>query len=558
MCGHSSSMSEDASAACCSSATTEICGKATCKTVFLPFSQGENRARDYAGIDPFDYASESDETRWYFTANVAYQENFKRDDLGAYFFPNGTNTLRVGTDQLLDPTSNADVSNFEILLSDTFVGTLTISPRIRNVIIEPTLYIGLDNYIEGAWFWTKIPIVNTRWFLDCCETVSNGGMPLFEIENEFSSAVLFSPAPAFGTENQIQQAFGGVLTVGDYHQPLSAGKILCCESKTTGIADFPVHLGYNFIRKDSGYLGIYARAVFPTGKVKNRRSLFDATIGYKRWQFGVGFDAGLILWDNDVSSVKLIADAYYTHIFNTSQCRLFDLKNNGCFSRYLTLFEGLNTVNANHAANVSQSNILYTGNLVPFANVFNICVESGFDWNFDGTIFLQARHNKWLFDLGYELKARAHETLSFKAVNSHACNPCDEGCTDCCTTTSAQNNKSYTIKSFLGVTFAENTSLVPQFASINTARINNGSPGGILLDEPNIFITPQNIESQLDFCAGRIPQALSHKLWGHVGYALDGNNHPITIGLGAEVEFGNKNKALSLWSIWAKAGIAYD
>src|SRR5579859_6722354 len=198
-CTTSNSSSSDTSvnntdSSCCSD--NEICGNVVCKTVFLPFSQGENRARDYAGIDYFKYVNNPDETSWYFTADIAYEENFKRDDLGAYFFPNGTNTLNVGDDKFIDPLSNTDVSNFEILLSFTFVGALTINPRIRNVIAEPTLYIGLDRWAEGLWLWTKLPITNTRWFLDCCETVSTQGGQLFN-SNIFSSNS-FSPAPAFG------------------------------------------------------------------------------------------------------------------------------------------------------------------------------------------------------------------------------------------------------------------------------------------------------------------------------------------------------------------------
>src|SRR5579859_4423880 len=118
-CNTSNSSSSDTStnntdSSCCSD--TEVCGNVVCKTVFLPFSQGENRARDYAGIDCFKYVNNPDETSWYFTADIAYQENFHKSKLGAYFFPNGTNTLTVGQDLSINPASPADVTNFEILL----------------------------------------------------------------------------------------------------------------------------------------------------------------------------------------------------------------------------------------------------------------------------------------------------------------------------------------------------------------------------------------------------------------------------------------------------------
>jgi len=575
-CNTSNSSSSDTStnntdSSCCSD--TEVCGNVVCKTVFLPFSQGENRARDYAGIDCFKYVNNPDETSWYFTADIAYQENFHKSKLGAYFFPNGTNTLHVGPDQspflTTTPDPTVDVSGFEVLLSSTFDGTLTINPRIRNVIVEPTLYVGLDKWVEGAWFWTKIPITNTRWFLDCCETVSSQGNSIIALDvfgdlvaNLYTAPGIgspvsagFPPAPAFGKPDQIQQAFGGVLTVNNYSCPLKAGKLLCCEDVTTAIADIPVHLGYNIVRKDNAYLGVYFRAVFPTGHTKNRQSLFDPTVGYNRWQFGIGTNMGAKLYEKNDTSLSIIADGYYTHIFNKSQCRTFDLTHNGCFSRYLPLTEALLVA---PDLSVSQTTVVIsTGNVVPIANVFNICVDSGFNWNFDGVVFLQAQHKRWIADLGYEVKARSRESLSSPLASSHLCDPCMEDCGDCCTPQQVgpNDNKQYAIKG-LDQTFAYNTILIE---SLNNATINNATgPGTTGFDFPPIFLNAQNIESQLDYCSGQVPAALSHKLWGHIGYTLEDYDHPISLGLGAEGEWGHANKALSLWGIWGKFAVAYS
>src|SRR5579859_4842594 len=571
-CNTSNSSSSDTStnntdSSCCSD--TEVCGNVVCKTVFLPFSQGENRARDYAGIDCFKYVNNPDETSWYFTADIAYQENFHKSKLGAYFFPNGTNTLHVGPDQspflTTTPDPTVDVSGFEVLLSSTFDGTLTINPRIRNVIVEPTLYVGLDKWVEGAWFWTKIPITNTRWFLDCCETDSNPGGQYFDPTTTpflFTHATIQSLAPAFGTENQIQQYFGGELTVGDYHCPLKSGKMICCESNLTAIADIPMHLGYNIIRKDNGYLGIYFRAVFPTGKVKNRQSLFDATVGYKRWQFGIGTNVGTKLYEKNDTSLSLVADGYYTHIFKDSQCRLFDLTSNGCFSRYLPMFEGMESVTTDTTTDLRTTNVLYTGKITPVANVFNVCVGSSFDWNFDGVVFLEGKHKGWIADLGYEVKARSREDLHFQAASSHICDPCMEDCGDCCSLPATGiGTYQYAIKDGLPAPQV-NTSLLFQDtdtrSSISGASINNVVAQGSFVDVPTVFLNAQNIESQLDYCSGQIPAALSHKLWGHIGYTLEDYEHPITLGIGAEGEWGHSNKALSLWGIWGKAAIAYN
>ncbi len=314
-----------------STCTDSGCGdNVFCKSKYLPLSQGENRARDYAQISQFQFLADKDDVNFHADFIVEFQQNWKRSQLGEYFFPNGTNTITVGP----NGGAGVDVRNIDIGLSNTFQGTLTIKPRIRNVIAEPQLYVGLDRWLEGAWFRTKVPIVNTRWFLDCCETDSAGGGQFFATAMT-PTANGSTPAPAFGTADQIQQAFAGALVWGDKSSPLGAARIICCEENKTGVADFPVDLGYNFVVKEEGYFGAYIRAVFPTGTIKNRRSIFDPTVGYNRWQLGGGVNGGIRLWERDEdSSINFIFDVYATHIFKKSDCRVFDLTANGCCSRY--------------------------------------------------------------------------------------------------------------------------------------------------------------------------------------------------------------------------------
>src|SRR5579859_3373889 len=155
--------------------TTLNCGNVTCKSRLLPFSQGENRARDYTNVVPYQFLPDQKDFNWYVAAAVEYQQNFKRDELGEYFFPNGTNTITVGPNAGI----GVDMRGTDIGLSDTFQGTLTINPKIQNIIAEPSMYIGLDTWLPNAWFWFKIPIVNSRWKLDCCETTSMQGGQFF-------------------------------------------------------------------------------------------------------------------------------------------------------------------------------------------------------------------------------------------------------------------------------------------------------------------------------------------------------------------------------------------
>lgn len=157
---------------CCDDSCDDSCD--LCRTVFLPFSVGENRARDYANVTRFQYLPNEDDWNWHFSLAAEYQRNFDRCRLGSYFFPSN-NTLTVGT----AGDDGVDVRSVDLGLSSTLFATVTIKPKITNWILEPALYLGLDRWVEGLYFWFKVPVVHTRWDLDCCVSTSATGGDFF-------------------------------------------------------------------------------------------------------------------------------------------------------------------------------------------------------------------------------------------------------------------------------------------------------------------------------------------------------------------------------------------
>lgn len=524
-------------AASCSGSSSGSSPRHTCKTVFLPFSASESKARDYASVDQLLFLPGMRTYNWFTSLAVEFNQNFNKDKLGAYFFPNGTNTLTVGP----NAEAGTDIRNSDIGLSSSFQGTLTINPRIRNVVAEPSLYVGLDHWAPGLWLWCKLPINNTRWALDCCETDTAQGASTWP--SGFMSPGQIGvpnpvPCPAFNTENQIQQALGGTLTWGNKTNPLNASRLICCESNFTGIADFPFQYGYNFIHLDKGYLGYYTRIVFPTGHTRNRQSIFDATIGYNHWQWGSGLNAGVNLYESTHTQVRLVADGYYTYIFSNKECRVFDLKNNGCMSRYLLM-------------QVADNNGNYTGKLVNFTDVFTACVKSHFNWNIDAIIFLQARCYNWTAEAGYEFRGRDKETLKFGRT-LELCDPCnaDSCSTACCNAANELvGTQQYGIKGILNV-----SQIGGQVQTASTSTISTAGPQ----DVTPVLINASNVRSQLDVCSAEIPRALSHSVWANISYTSPDRDYPLFIGLGAQGEFAQNNGALSRWALWAKGGLAYN
>ena len=59
----------------CSSSTQ--CGNAICKTVLLPFSQADNRARDYRMFQTCQFLPNEDDINWHADIAVEFQQNFK-------------------------------------------------------------------------------------------------------------------------------------------------------------------------------------------------------------------------------------------------------------------------------------------------------------------------------------------------------------------------------------------------------------------------------------------------------------------------------------------------
>ncbi|MBN1549495.1 hypothetical protein JW872_02435 [Candidatus Babeliales bacterium] len=496
---------------------------------FLPFSQGENRARDYAGQAHLQNLIDRDDWNWALSAAFAYNQNFDKERLGKHLSPSCCNNcFTVGPDN----TSGVHVRGEDLGLSPTFRATLCLRPEIKNFVFEPSFYLGLDRWVEGMYLWFKIPVNYTNWDLEICETSSQAGGTNF-LENLMD----VGNDPVRVQAKSIKQAFAGTVTWGDKDLALQAGRIPSCGDSKTGVADIPVHLGWNFLTRDKGYLGLYLRTVFPTGTKEVRQSIFDPRVGYRRWQLGGGVQGRLELYNkDDETSLNAFTDLYVTHIFKNDECRLFDKLNNGTWSRYLLLKE-------------FDANLAYTGRLRNFADIFNVCIKSGFNWMVDFLFFLELKHEGWIGNLGYELKARACEDFDCECLK--ICDPAyGDDCEDCsCTSTSTLR---YGVK---GTQLVSNTNIQP------TATISDASTGNhaaAAATATNTFGTADTLTSIVDVESGRRPRMLSHKIYGTFGYTWEDRDYPIYSNLGVEVEFGDKNKALRQWGVWGKLGVSYN
>jgi hypothetical protein len=199
--------------------------------------------------------------------------------------------------------------------------------------------------------------------------------------------------------------------------------------------------------------------------------------------------------------------------------------------------------------------------------VFTACVKSNFSWNLDGLLFFNIKHRQWSWDLGYEVKARARETLDCNYVS--LCAPCNENSRscdpyDCDCNTASIGTKQYGVKGpqIIGAIGTQVLDAVD--TTINTFGKQavpysvNGTQVDSLVTPSSILINANNFMSYLDFESTRIPGALANKVWSHLAYTWDNRYCPIAAGVGFEIDFGAKNRQPRLWGIWGKVTVAYS
>jgi hypothetical protein len=80
----------------------------------------------------------------------------------------------------------------------------------------------------------------------------------------------------------------------------------------------------------------------------------------------------------------------------------------------------------------------------------------------------------------------------------------------------------------------------------------NNPPGGAAPNYTQSIIT----QDQLDLNSAAHPCALSHIVYGYLGYDFDWCR-PAFVGVGGSYEFGPDNNAMDRWMVWGKIGVSF-
>lgn len=490
---------------------------------FSPRSQSVNAARELVGWHPFIHRYDMNRTYGAFTVTPAYNLSVRPERIAGALF--GTDTLFISGSQIINRDPNDILADY-FGLSPEFQSVVKLDPFIQNVSLVFNLFVGFDSLLEGLYLHIHAPAVWTKWDLQLCEQVlSTGGATPFPAQYMDEDAI---PAPA----ESFKSAIRGGVTFGQMTEGLKFGKI--CNSKTEhGLSDLQIALGWDFISRENGHLGINLRMAAPTGSRPDSEFLFEPIVGNgKHWEIGFGFSGRVLLWEADgIQELSLFADTNFTHLFDARQRRSFDLIPNGFGSRYILIKE------FDTAGN-------YTGTLAPLINKTTLCCDVKIDFQADIVVMFAYSYRGFLFDFGYNGWIRSKEKISLKE-----CFPEDR----------------FGLKGIQNVVTGANQ-LTPITQSTATLMGNEFDEQVMVVDANSPILIR---ECDIDLRSAASPRLITHKIFTHVGHSWHEDKEDGIIpfwGIGGEIEFEGINErntvnpdknTLSQWGIWSKFGIGY-
>ncbi len=305
-------------------------------------------------------------------------------------------------------------------LPTNYKSIITFEPRVDQFLVDFGLYLGLDEWVEGLYFWVHAPVVHTRWRLNPCEQVDTS------IDRNGYAEGYFSPNTV-DEQNLVTKALDffqskAAPTLGDSiaFTPLCysrwAGPECDRRLTDTRVADLRAILGWNFFQDCDYHFGLNVQAAAPTGTTPEGEYLFEPIVGNgHHWEFGGGLSSHVTLWcsDDEDRSALFYLIANITHLFGAKQHRTFDLKDRGANSRYMLAERMTQEVVKNlrgggGVAATSQFNNAYS----PVANLTHLQVKASSAVQVDLTAMFNYTSCGFGWDLGYNFWYRSCEKLS--------------------------------------------------------------------------------------------------------------------------------------------------
>lgn len=566
------------------------------KTLFGVRSQAFNTVRELTGWQSILFRPDLDSFNGTIAVAPEYSHTFRSGRIREFIF--GCNEQIFSGSQVVGRSGSDILADYFGLPSD-FVSTVCVDPKIVNFAFDIDAYLGLDGWAPGLYCAVRAPIVHTKWDLDLDECVTDPGVTYTSYPAGYLASTPLTLAQlTVGPQapKTVKNALRGLSTFGDMSEPLAYGRVFGRQMDTR-VADLAFTIGYNFLLTDWYHLGIAARAVAPTGTLRNSKFLFEPIAGNDHhWELGGEITGHVDCWYQESTdrSLSLYGELIVSHLFNSEQKRSFDLKNSCPGSRYM-LIQNIYAPSVGLHDGLAPTDTVatsqYQGLLVPAINRTTLCASIGVKVQLDGVVKLTYKRRGFECDLGYNIWYRSPETChernclpSGYALKGDAqlygfTNP---GETPVALAATQSNATLYSGQPaqppFTGI--ENNFSSGFAFANINADNIIDASDDAgvglfqltsadanrlnisqmtVRTSNPPILLTNDDI----DECSALLPRALSNKLFLYVGYTLERDelNFIPYAGGGGFVEFAHtnpdSNSAPCQWGVWFKLGLAF-
>lgn len=575
-------------------------------------SQSLNGARKVSGEVPGSSLVHlcKDELYGYFGITPEYDQTFRSNAIAHSLFgsclttvSNGNNNCKTSCDKtslLVQGTNAGTRSPFairaeDLYLGENYSGVLTFSPKISNFLIDFQFYLGFGDVCgwNGGYLRLYAPFVHTKWNVNMCERIITPGTTVIEgsfAAPELAQADLLASAEAyfagFAPRNVTFNANatdanpdGTSQTV--VRQGLTAAKIGAdCRSTNTcnpckkrnssgdtknGFGEIRAELGWNFWQCQDGHVGFNIQAAAPTGNRPNGEFLFEPIVGNgKHWELGAGVTAHHIWWrscDED-QHFGIYLDAMVTHLFNSTQCRVFDL-NDRPLSRYMLAALHTTDVVGDIGGVVNDELVpatsQFANQFTPVANLTRQKVSVSVGAQGDVALWLNYSACGFSWDLGYNFFGQTCEKIK-----------CTKGCPP-----RLASEKTWALKGdahvygftlagtdpvtpglpyALAVSESQASLICPVVTNNQNASVNNPELAGSTALETNPLFdlsTPPQNQTRLsiqpvfltlkDVNLNQRSRIMTNKLFTHFQYKWDRECWSPFLGLGGEVEFGNSN-----------------
>lgn len=297
-------------------------------------SQGRNGALKVAGLS--DKVHIYDEGNYVnLDGTLLYSQTFRSNHLAECLFGGdlSCNSILIQGSGVVNRSPQAWLADYFYLPPD-YDASFCVRPQIQNILVNLDLFVGLDNWMQGAYLRIYGPFTWSKWnlnFDEPCDISTTGSYS----PGYFDSQTMLNPQllHTFGeyAEGQSPQNTSGTTTqpfIGVAFEGLKFAKIERCARTRSGFADLTFELGYDFLQSDNYHFGLNVQVIAPSGSRRNARFAFDSVIGNgNHWEVGGGLTAHYSFWrSQDEERVGgFYLDASILHVNNAREQRTFDL-----------------------------------------------------------------------------------------------------------------------------------------------------------------------------------------------------------------------------------------